>query len=561
MMTGMQPIAYSYIRFSSVRQSKGDSLRRQTKLSEDYALQHGLTLDTTLHMHDLGVSAYDGSNITKGALGEFLKVVEAGRVARGSFLLVESLDRLSRAAVLDALQIFTQILNAGITIVTLMDGMEYSRESAEKNWAQLIISISIMARAVEESATKSNRVLTAWQRKRDGAVAKKTTAKGPAWLKLNREENRFEVIEERAKIIRYIYKLSASGLGNYTIVKRLNAEGIPFYGNENGIWRATSVQWLLISRAVMGEHQPCKMVNDRATPDGDPIPDYFPAIISEEQFYKVRAIRSARDKGADKTIRKKGVAYPNLFTGFCKCGYCGGGMIFVGSGRTVNHEKGKYRYLTCHNAKHALGCTKARIPYHQFEHDFLEDLAELDLSQIFNDGEDTELARLQSEHGVMLGQLADTKVKLQRLLDAMMESDSPPRTVIAKISELEAQQDTLEGTLKGLASQIGFRSTQKSTVEAKKAELHDLSSKMQGVSDSELYELRSRLVQAIRSIVKTIYFYPDGDPILGVTGRFYTIRFHGGGTRTIWMREEGKERGFKLVLEKVSMPSLVDKFK
>jgi hypothetical protein len=39
------PGAYSYIRFSTPEQEKGDSLRRQEKDAEDYAKKHGLTLD------------------------------------------------------------------------------------------------------------------------------------------------------------------------------------------------------------------------------------------------------------------------------------------------------------------------------------------------------------------------------------------------------------------------------------------------------------------------------------------------------------------------------------
>ncbi|AWL03279.1 recombinase family protein [Massilia oculi] len=100
------PVAYSYIRFSTSEQQKGDSLRRQTELSERYASAHGLTLDTSLHLHDLGLSAFDRSNIDRGALGGFLEAVKRGRIAHGSFLLVESLDRLSRDKVLAALEIF-----------------------------------------------------------------------------------------------------------------------------------------------------------------------------------------------------------------------------------------------------------------------------------------------------------------------------------------------------------------------------------------------------------------------------------------------------------------------
>jgi DNA invertase Pin-like site-specific DNA recombinase len=41
------PRAYSYLRFSTPEQSKGDSLRRQTSMADEYATRHGLRLDTT----------------------------------------------------------------------------------------------------------------------------------------------------------------------------------------------------------------------------------------------------------------------------------------------------------------------------------------------------------------------------------------------------------------------------------------------------------------------------------------------------------------------------------
>jgi Resolvase, N terminal domain len=64
--------AYSYIRFSSPQQMQGDSLRRQTEASEEYAAAHGLRLDYSLNLRDLGVSAYRGRNSTEGALAGFM---------------------------------------------------------------------------------------------------------------------------------------------------------------------------------------------------------------------------------------------------------------------------------------------------------------------------------------------------------------------------------------------------------------------------------------------------------------------------------------------------------
>ena len=47
-------VAYSYIRFSTPEQMKGDSLRRQLEASRKYAAEHDLVLDDTLR--DLGKS-------------------------------------------------------------------------------------------------------------------------------------------------------------------------------------------------------------------------------------------------------------------------------------------------------------------------------------------------------------------------------------------------------------------------------------------------------------------------------------------------------------------------
>src|SRR5687768_14323056 len=113
--TSAQPRAYSYVRFSRPEQMRGDSLRRQTELSERYARDNGLELDTALE--DRGVSAFRGKNATEGALFGFLQAVKDGRVKRGSVLLVESLDRLSRQAVEEALPQFLAIIKAGVTIV------------------------------------------------------------------------------------------------------------------------------------------------------------------------------------------------------------------------------------------------------------------------------------------------------------------------------------------------------------------------------------------------------------------------------------------------------------
>src|SRR5262245_52797751 len=106
-------IGHSLIRFSSPKQSKGDTIRRQLEWSKTWCERNGVHLDTSLRC-DKAVSAFRGKNRAKGALADFLGMIQGGRVAKGSLLLIESLDRLSREEIDEALTLFLGILKAGV---------------------------------------------------------------------------------------------------------------------------------------------------------------------------------------------------------------------------------------------------------------------------------------------------------------------------------------------------------------------------------------------------------------------------------------------------------------
>src|SRR5262249_23759913 len=131
------PTAYSYLRFSTPEQRAGDSTRRQTEASQAYAAAHGLTLDTELTFEDLGVSAFRGKNAQDGALSAFIEAAEAGRIKKGSYLLVENLDRLSRQAPRAALRQLERIVECGVTVVTLQDNRKYTAEGLNESLLDL----------------------------------------------------------------------------------------------------------------------------------------------------------------------------------------------------------------------------------------------------------------------------------------------------------------------------------------------------------------------------------------------------------------------------------------
>jgi DNA invertase Pin-like site-specific DNA recombinase len=142
----VRPKAYSYVRWSTPQQANGDSLHRQLDKARAYAKERGYDLDETLNFRDAGISAYRGRNVLKGALGDFLRAVQEGIVARGAYLIVESLDRISRDTVHKAATTLQMIVAEGVNLVDLEDGGRvYSDDTFENDQtAFLIMAVRFM---------------------------------------------------------------------------------------------------------------------------------------------------------------------------------------------------------------------------------------------------------------------------------------------------------------------------------------------------------------------------------------------------------------------------------
>jgi DNA invertase Pin-like site-specific DNA recombinase len=227
-MSGVRPRAYSYVRMSTPEQLKGHSRQRQLELSTAFAGEHDLELVPDAQLEDLGVSAFKGANVKDGALGRFLKAAESGAIPKGSYLLVESLDRISRQDILDAQALFLRIITAGIKLVTLQDNRVYSAESTTQ-FSDLILSLSFMSVAHEESEKKSKRGAAAWSEKRARAKAKSQplTKWCTAWLRLSPDRSHYEIDRQRVAIVQSIFQEAVAGIGILKIGKRLNERQIP----------------------------------------------------------------------------------------------------------------------------------------------------------------------------------------------------------------------------------------------------------------------------------------------------------------------------------------------
>ncbi|MDY3556297.1 recombinase family protein [Gemmata sp. JC717] len=283
--------AYLYIRFSLKRQKDGKSIKRQTDWAADYCKRKGIALDETLTLVEEGRSGYHGHHLTEsGKLGQFLATCKAGRIARGSVLIVEGFDRLSREHPFRAMELVRELVSVhGIVLVTIRPELEVT--SGNIDLATHILMYIGMLTAHGESAKKSERSRYNWQERRRNIGTELLTKRVPGWLRVN-DENKIEVVEEKAEVVRRVFDMAKRGHGNYTIARTLNDEKVP--GVRGGIWRDGNVSKLLRNRAVLGEFQPHETVEGEIRPVGSVIPDYYPRVVSPELFSAVQTAISVR---------------------------------------------------------------------------------------------------------------------------------------------------------------------------------------------------------------------------------------------------------------------------
>jgi len=505
-----KPKAYSYLRFSTSEQQKGDSHRRQVELSQQYANKHDLDLDENLTFKDLGVSAYRGKNILEGALGSFIEAVDSGRVKRGSYLLVESLDRLSRDKVPIAFNRFTSLLEKEINIVTLQDSRVYTKQSISESFSDLMISLATMFRAHEESLTKSKRIKAGWSNKKKKAQEKglKLTSNCPAWLKLNKESNSFEIVRDREKIIKRMFQMALDGYGNSIIARRLNQEAIKPFGRSNG-WQPSYIHRVLEGPAVIGEFQPMKVkiVKGRKTliPDGSFIDDYFPPIIPKETFLKIQEMRKSRrwERG------RKGIKFSNLFTGLAKCGVCSGSMHYI------NKSRGGM-YLVCANSRNGLReCKSYSWRYKHAEVFILLTLKEVDYRDLFpliytsskeklNDLEDTLLIRKED--------LTRIKKQAENLVSVLADMPDNP-SIKDKLAEFTLIQETITQEVNTLETQIETERNLLNNLDQDHKDAKDAFkewvNKQRSGNEKDAYDARCKLHQHLKKIVEKIMLHPS----------------------------------------------------
>lgn len=463
--TEKKAIAYSYVRFSTVKQELGDSLRRQVEACEKYCFEHNLELHPVSY-RDLGVSAFKRRNIEKGALASFIEAVKTGKVAKGSYLIIEQFDRMSRAETSTALQLLLDLVKSGIKVVTLDDGKVWDSDSINDT-GNLVLAIVYMSRANNESQAKADRLKSLWKNKKEAAAAgtakRIVTSECPRWLRATEDKTGFEPIPERVESIKKVFDMRIRGFGISSIVTRANEEGWPCPGKppvrQSGEsveafalraaaptnWHTSTVGRLLQNRALLGEYQPFRddpSDYNKRIPAGDPIPGYYPAVLDETTFLRAqaKAERSGRFPG------RRDASLKNWLQGLlqCTCGHS-----FVRKNKDSKAQPNYARYYCTARNRGITKCPGANAG--ELETAVLYVVS--NVAPAFFAGS-SRAEEMHTRAEVLEVEISATRTVRDRYLDAIGRSSAPVSSLLNKLNEAESALRESEKALAAVRAEI-----------------------------------------------------------------------------------------------------------
>ena len=415
----MSQFAISYTRFSSGSQRHGTSLERQQELSNAYCKEHNLTLIQSFH--DGGKSGFHGRHLAAdGELRRLLKMLDNGDIPKGTHLLIEQTDRLSRQPLMQAFSLVTNLLEKGLVIVTLDDKQKYTYEGDQ---TQVYMLAGRLHRGYDESRSKSERLSKVWANKQkemeEGIVPKMRL---PFWLARDSSGKVIE-LSSWVSMIEEVLNLAIEGHGGADIAAKLNGEGRL---TKDGVdWNSSKITKLIRNKQLIGWHT---RKSDKTT--------YLclPPIVSQELF-------SMAQKALDSRTRTRGNSkqWNSALSGLTSCGACGGTLKL--------HGRPQSRTAVCRTAVDGGSCTNRKsIRYKAL---ILGSVASLNTS-LANLMMNQPIKEQPQEKRELEAKLAKAQVKVSNLTLAIAQLESPA-ALSAITRELDSASNEIEKIKRSLS--------------------------------------------------------------------------------------------------------------
>lgn len=340
-----------YARFSSDLQ-RATSIEDQFGVARAHAAAQGWTIDESRLYSDAGIS---GSSIDGRPGLQALLAAAAQRPLPFDVVLVDDSSRVARD-IADAIRVMQTLKFFGVRVIYISQHIDSANEQAETLVAVHGMVDSLYLR---EAAKKIRRGL-AGQHSRGfatGAITfgyRSVPVPDPSG-KLDPDGHpvllgkRLEVHPIEGAAVRQVFEWYSGGIGVETIVSRLNHDGVR--GPRARCWRAGAVRTLLANEKYRGLHIWGKQSVDRRPGTRQRVMRDLPRdqwhiqerpelrLVSEELWQRVQArradVRQAFGlKAGQNLVRGRNAALysRHLFSGFLRCGVCGGAITAVSGG-------------------------------------------------------------------------------------------------------------------------------------------------------------------------------------------------------------------------------------
>lgn len=434
------PTLYIYSRVSTIKQTLHNKtgLQRQNSNSIIEETIKKFPGYPVIKLNDAGLSAMKGDNIEKGELGKFIDLCRHGRIAPGSILAMEQLDRFTRLDLSIATNYMNCLLIEGICIYTWSDGAAYKKDDVYA----AILAILQLKGANEYSKKLSSRVngaakvtierINSGDRDIDGYCrAIKGFGTNKFWVDVSSGYVRphpyyFPIIREMLEMV-------LNGDGYYKIKKYLDGKYTPPTKARNESktgWGVGIVKYFLLDDALIGKKE-VKVEDEQHLLD-----NYYPSVCSVEELIKARKIR--HEQKCFKSPVKK---HFGLITGMhiAKCGDCGSSIQVFKSKASSKYESLRYKCSgRTDGSAHTCKCSTIDSRYLEMV------LVKLIGSLVYQkkpEVDSTKIYELENE-------LKSKTKEKDNLVNALAETGIARKYVIERLKKTAEEIELLNGKLK-----------------------------------------------------------------------------------------------------------------
>ena len=432
--------AYSYTRFSTAIQSKGDSMARQQESDDFFAFLDTHNLQVEKYLVDAGKSGFKMKNFTdEAALGGFISDIRKGKIEKGSVLIIEEMSRFSRGNKMDVIHALDSIVRNGVSLGIVTMNMIISMDTLQRNQNIFDFLMQQIQWAQNESIQKSRHQTRNINQKFEKAKNGEKVffgALSPMYI-IGVKNNQWLLDEDKVNTIKRIFKMVNDGYSTTNICQILNDEKVTplsksrnekkAYVKKHG-WNRTSIMHILRTQTVIGHCNVNSFTKD----------NYYPQIISPTVYHKVQKILDIRAKtrfrGGDDNRQIN-----NIFRGIIHC-TCGG-AIHIHSAKAASNML--YAKCAGYRFRHCTG--NGCINMSAFEFNFLNIVVRRTLDDITSGKDAIDYTSIIEEHK---GNVEKLNKKINNLMTLAEDADSGMlKEIKAKMNEASKERSRYQSLM------------------------------------------------------------------------------------------------------------------